>query len=496
MEAGLARLDNVLRARARRDDIAATMHTIASENLWPGLRRSAELSAYLQSISGGAADLVISSMLILLQGDDSALDDVPWRPAAADLLQKNLDRLKPFGQPPRERGAHAIFTACAGVVDAIEADLRSEIRRFSDVKQAKALQNGVLRRLNSSAGKLVLRPFIPFGDSDRDLKQLLDAITSLDTEDASELDAGFSRLQAAATKCRTTAASIGTAFSSTVLIETTEAVLRVATLTNELSKPPAALAVVAGTRPLPLRQPGVTCEVGYELRNDSEARASDIRVEVTVEGSAVIVVDDPVSIKGLASHSVVPLSTTLSVLEASAGQTLRMDVSWRNPDHSAGSTTHALNLAAQPADVDWALASVQEPFAAYPVEEARQLVGRGQLLRELSLRFRQLPLSNIYITGQRRVGKTSLVRVLARELEAADDRLVVASVEMGEVRREDGRETIGQLGRVLAKKLVAKTGSTGAVDVPAFDATLAPLNELVEDLRTLGAASEVRLRDR
>lgn len=485
MQEGIARLDQVLRSRKPRQDLDEVLTVIANEGLWPGLRRSADVSAYLQSISGDAADLVVASLLVLLQGDDSALDDVAWRPVAGELLTKSLDRLQPYVQKPRERGSHAVFSACAGAVSAIEADLRAETRKFSDIRKARGLQNGVLRRLNGSAGSLVLRPFVPPGDSDRDLQALLSAVAELDTEDAEAVDARFTELQIAAAKCRATAEAIGTTFAEMVLVETTDAVVRVATRTNELSKPPASIEVSVGSRPLPLREPGVTCEVGFELRNSSEVRANQLVVKLTVDGGRVVLVDDQIEVDSLDALSAIPLSTTLSVLAASSGQDLDIEVTWRNPDHSAGSATKSVHLEAQASDVDWDVASALEPFAAYPVEEARQLIGRGQLLRQLSLRFRRLPLSNIYVTGQRRVGKTSLVRVLTHELATSDDRLLVASVEMGEVRRNDGRETIGELGRNLARKVLLGSGATGAVDLPDFDATLAPLNGLVDDLRAL-----------
>jgi hypothetical protein len=190
----LARLDAVLRSHEQRQDLGPTLSLIAAEGLWPGLRRPAGIPAYLQSISGGAADLVVASLLILLDQDDSALDDVAWRPQAGDLLAKNLERLQPHVQKPQERGAHAVFTACVGTVSAIEDDLRAEIRKFAHARKAKVLQNGVLRRLNSSAGLLVLRPFVPPGDSDRDLQALLTAIVNFDTDDADAADARFAAL--------------------------------------------------------------------------------------------------------------------------------------------------------------------------------------------------------------------------------------------------------------------------------------------------------------
>lgn len=481
----VSRLDVLLREREMEQDLSSLLAQIAAENLWPGLRRPADLPNYLQSISGDSADLVTASLLILLQQDDSVLDDVSWRPAAGALLSKNLGRLAPHVQKPREKGAHAVFTACAGAVSAVEADLRAEVRKFSDVGRAQALQNGVLRRLNSGAGSLVLRPFIPGGDSDRDLKNLLSAVATLALGDTTAGDGPFVELQAAAARCKATADEIGTSFARMVLAETAESVLRVATLRNELSKPPATLAISASTRPLPLREPGVTCEVGFELKNSSEVRATDIRLGFRSESDSVVLGEESIELESLEGGSAISLSTALSILRPSDGLEIEITVAWRNPDHSAGASRPTVVLTAQDADVDWEAASVQKPFAPYPVEEARQLVGRGQLLRQLSLRFQQLPLSNIYVTGQRRVGKTSLVRVLAHELESQDDRLIVISVEMGEVRRDDGRETIGELGRALARKLVLRTGTSGAVDIPVFDATLAPLNALVDDLRTL-----------
>lgn len=481
----LASLDRLLFGDDRAPNVSDVIEVIAAEQLWPGLRDSNDVATYLRGVAGETANLVAASLLILLHRDASVLDDVPWRPRAADLLSTRLNQLQPHASQPQEKGSHAVFTVCAGVVVSVEADFRAQSLNFNDLKQTPALRNSILRRLNGGAGAVLVRPFVPRAAVDASLARLFDAAETMSTSEDADPDAAYAGLAEALQACEATVASLDTHFARATVGLVASALSAVATRRIELSRPPARIVAIVDSRPLPLREPGVTCDVALHLENASDVGATHVTALLSAEDAQVTTPSDPVLIETLRPRTAMPIAMPVTVLRGATDLKLDIRVAWRNPDHSLGSEDFQVTVLAQPAGIDWDSVVGLQPFAPYPVENAMALVGRGQLLKQLELQFASIPLGNMYVTGQRRVGKTSLVRVLTQQLKQINAHLLVASVEMGEVRQEGGKDTISELGVALARKLIEAANASGAVDPPRFNGSLAPLNELVDELRQL-----------
>jgi hypothetical protein len=470
------------------DDVVPTsrlVEIIATEELWPGLWDPDDLATYLRGITGDTADLVVASLLVLLNRNPASLADVSWRPVAADLLTGRLDRFRPHAAKPAEKGSHAIFTACAGVVSSIEADFGAACLEFSDLRQTKTFRNAVQRRLNGRAGSVIFRPFVPRTAVDAPLADLFDAAEAMAMDPDGDTDATYAALMTAVSACEAAVDAVNTHFARATVTQVVSAVSKIATHKVELSRPPAHIRATIDSRPLPLMETGITCDVGVHLENDSSVGATQIRVRLETDQEQITIVGDPVLIDALKPRGGVPLVIPLTVLQGAAQVALEVILTWRNPDHTLGSETFAFNVPAQAANIDWGSIASLQPFAPYPVEDAIDLVGRGQILRTLELQYAAAPLGNMYITGQRRVGKTSLVRVLVQQLRELNMHLLVASVEMGEVRRVNGADTVSHLGIALSRRLIQAAGASGVIDVPAFEGSLAPINEVIDELREL-----------
>lgn len=476
-------MDRLLFAGTHAPDVSDLIEKVAAQHLWPGLRDSKDVATYLRGVAGETADLVAASLLVLLHRDAASLDDVPWRPLAAELLGKRLEQLKPHAGRPEEKGSHAVFTACAGVVASVEADLKAQAAGLTDLKQTAVLRNAILRRLNGGAGAVLLRPFVPRGAVDAALTRLFDAAEAMADGDGMDNDAAYAALGEALNACDAAVASIDTHFARSTVGHLTSAVSAVATRTIELTRPPVRIIATIAPRPLPLREVGVTCDIAIHLDNASDVGATQITAALLVDQSQVAAPVDQILVDALKPRTGVPLAVPITVLRADTELRLGIQLSWRNPDHSTGSEVFSAVVPAQAADIDWAAILGLQPYALYPVEDAVALVGRGHLLKQLELQFSAVPLGNMYVTGQRRVGKTSLVRVLSQQLKASNEHLLIASVEMGEVRQEGGKETISQLGSALARKLMRAASVTDMIEPPHFNGSLAPLNELVDELR-------------
>ncbi len=481
----IASLDRLLFEGPQPPRLTEIMEGIAAQQLWPGFREPNDVATYLRGVAGDASDLVAASLLVLLHRDAAILDYMPWRPVAADLLSDRLDRLKPHAEQPQEKGSHAVFIACAGAVSSVEADFKSLSPSFNNLKQTSNLRNAVLRRLNGGAGSVLLRPFIPRAIIDAPFARLFDAAEAMSASELGDDDAAYAVLEEALKECEEAVALVDTHFARVTVGDVASVISEVATRRIELSRPPARLLATVDARPLPLMESGVTCDIVLHLENDSNVGASQIGVKLSADETQITIPTEPILVEVLRPRTRVPLVIPITVLRAASTLQFEVELTWQNPDHSSDASASSAVVHAQATDIDWGTIVGLQPFAPYPVEDAASLVGRAHLLKELELQFSSVPLGNMYVTGQRRVGKTSLVRVLAQQLKAINEQLLVASVDMTAVRQEGGKETISQLGLALARKLIRAANLADILEVPSFDGSMAPLTELVEEIHEL-----------
>lgn len=122
-------------------------------------------------------------------------------------------------------------------------------------------------------------------------------------------------------------------------------------------------------------------------------------------------------------------------------------------------------------EIDWhRFNSMPTPYNIQSVTNLNRLKGRSDQLRTLRYGFQGN--SSFMITGQKRVGKTSLVKVFLAELGTLSDVLPLY-IPIGELSAAAGVSDIGRVGRDLVDRIVeefeAKSGKPVNVDVPSVE---------------------------
>ena len=125
---------------------------------------------------------------------------------------------------------------------------------------------------------------------------------------------------------------------------------------------------------------------------------------------------------------------------------------------------------------DWDGLLRSPPYAINPVRDKKDLYGRDSVLADLELHVSNE--TSTFLWGQKRVGKTSVLQVLAGNLDDRPD-IVCIVLRMGELTSLHE----GQLGQTVAKRLVGALGA--ACEVPAEDEFRAGLGRLVPFVEVL-----------
>jgi hypothetical protein len=132
------------------------------------------------------------------------------------------------------------------------------------------------------------------------------------------------------------------------------------------------------------------------------------------------------------------------------------------------------------APVDWNSLEYEHPYTS-EVAEGDAFVGRAEQVRILANKMLRTPMEPFYVTGQRRVGKTSLAKAAARFSQEHDkgSGLRILYLLWGEIAHDSPRASLNALGTRVARFINATFPPDRPYQYqPTFDGSLAPLMDL------------------
>ncbi len=143
-----------------------------------------------------------------------------------------------------------------------------------------------------------------------------------------------------------------------------------------------------------------------------------------------------------------------------------------------------IRVLAQRTDLDWRALSRQQPYSL-EVAHDEHFYGRQDALQRLIRLLASDPMQSCYITGQKRVGKSSLARAVeacvTKNPPFGDDHHVLY-LECGEIRHATGPDTLRELGQQLESFLSALLPRHIEWAEHDYSSSLIPLNRLLFSL--------------
>jgi hypothetical protein len=138
-------------------------------------------------------------------------------------------------------------------------------------------------------------------------------------------------------------------------------------------------------------------------------------------------------------------------------------------------------VTAQRCDIPWSELEYQRPYTT-EVAKGEQFVGRTDKVLALAAKLLRSPMESFYVTGQKRVGKTSLALAAAdfAKTHAPAPGIAVKYLLWGSFAHAEPREALRELGERLAEFIVATLPSGTRTGTLNFDGSLAPLVRLAE----------------
>lgn len=174
------------------------------------------------------------------------------------------------------------------------------------------------------------------------------------------------------------------------------------------------------------------------------------------------------------------LAVNALVIDESQESEFQFVVSWRQQ----GNTKKEENIfqckvEAQRPDIDWESLKYEEPYST-EIAEGPEFVGRTNKLNVLVKRALKSRMQSSYISGQKRIGKTSLAIAVTDHIneEHSDKDISTHYIEWGEVARSDSSQSVKALGENVACFLREHLPVECKLPELDFNGSISPLNEL------------------
>lgn len=162
------------------------------------------------------------------------------------------------------------------------------------------------------------------------------------------------------------------------------------------------------------------------------------------------------------------------VIKASKNFEIAIEVSWGEVFGSRQSCIFEVKIEGQNETVDWASLESLEPYSL-EVAEGDMFVGRVAKVKAIANKLLKRPMTSSYITGQKRIGKTSLARAVANYLVQEHEDFHSLYLEYGEYCSATPQKTLRTLGENIYSFLSEFLSAT-EITTPDFSESIADLN--------------------
>ena len=363
------------------------------------------------------------------------------------------------------------------VVSSVLRELDEAAEHFDSLDTFEADRNGFQRVLGLH--KLIIGPLIDPGPQRRKLQELFEAVLDMRNEDGPELVGTYGRAREAITHFEAEVEAAGPfarrVFAS--LSKSLTALVEDAYAKSSVTDP-GELRVIVGAKKYPLARLGEDLRLAIIIENAGPGQALDAHIN-GLEADGV-----ELTVETIALGALMPGRFGASISARTAendGQALIAGtLHWKDSDGTQRTAAFETNFEAQRADIDWD--RLEQPYDLEPVSTTQELIGRSEILGELRDLALGARVGNAFVTGQKRVGKTSIALTLRSAL-GEDPDLVVAYLEAGAFVSPSGAKTVTQMGRIVCEEILVRDPRFEGIEIPSFEDTLAPLRSFIGKLR-------------
>lgn len=428
---------------------------------------------------------VLAVLLRLFAANPQAVSEDTLRRYFRDVFESLPPRLV-AGLDMREDTFEHRLIELPGITPEAERKLEAVFRPFESMDDLRRFQSEFMRELQHPSVAAAIRPFLSneaiegtFGP----LVKAADRCRDLGADDAIDR---VHQARHALDAFLLTAESCDCEYGDRYLLRIADVVstdLERRFADSPLSQP-ASLTLRSPRKRFPLHLDAAELNLQLEVVNEGGGPARDVRIRFE-EGEDVGLLEPDHRIPAIGPKGRL-LSVPALVMRACDRATVTYEIEWTNTDGAKCSDYAELNLKSQNRKVDWEKLEQMTPYPSGAITDDRRLVGRDRLLDELAALVTGPEVGSTRVIGEKRVGKSSLVRSLKTRLERLPGKaLVVVYIDVNKLGTDnDAQQAMASMMSKTARSLQAAAPELAALDLPPFDSDpVARFSEFLDDAR-------------
>ena len=233
-------------------------------------------------------------------------------------------------------------------------------------------------------------------------------------------------------------------------------------------------------RKYPFHVAGIV-ELKFRVENQGPGLAFDVQVHLVVD-EGLRLNSPTVNLGTLEPHqsSDIVFETAVEGRTRGKNPSVMGAISWQNFDKERKSDDPVFDLPSQRTDLNWNDLETKEPYSLDEVKRSKDLVGRATLIKELRRSLSAENIASSIIRGQKRVGKTSIAKVVQAEFKGKKNYTVVF-ISIGSLDKTTSEKFVASLGSQIVRNISRATKSFAGIAKPSFEGALSPLVEYFED---------------
>lgn len=237
----------------------------------------------------------------------------------------------------------------------------------------------------------------------------------------------------------------------------------------------------------PLKEPGRRINIAIPLRNGGPGTALRVLVSLEVDIEKILLAADELHLGNVAAGDFSAVFEA-EVMSPSEQVEFLVAVSW---DEAGGTERRQIefiaSVVAQRCDVPWAALEYTRPYST-DVAKGDTFVGRSDKVQVLANKMLRTPMESFYVTGQKRVGKTSLALAAAEfaQAHAPNPGICYKYLIWGRIANADPKESLRALGYQIASFFASTFPADTTMPPLHFEGSLAALitfAELAQEIR-------------
>lgn len=338
--------------------------------------------------------------------------------------------------------------------------------------------------INSQINNIIISPFLPQSLIDKySLKELFDSISEyINSSDKYKID-NYAKTVDILEQYVLEAREFKTNYSKKFFEESFNRIYSMikSDFENSPLSKPADLSLNQTEKKYPFNILGAKFRISIFVRNNGKGHAfsTDVRIDAYEDSIRFIKTQRHI---GDISTDVMLVGFDCEVLKPEKYQLIDFKINWRDFNNTFQSRNFLFEFQGQNHNVDWDSLKYEEPYTWEPVDTEEKLVGRREILDRLwtSIVMKD-KISSFYIYGQKRVGKTSIVKTLNTKIQRdMNNNFIVLYIEGGEYKDLSLSKTIQNLGEIICLKIRDCDKRFSGIEIPKFDGALSPLTRFLD----------------